>query len=165
MKIVIKGYRGQGVKTLGRVLSRAGMLAGLNSQDFYKTSDTVEAHVRIEKADVLEKGPIENPDTLILLDSTLFSIKDVKDDTQVIVNAVEKPKVAAKLKNVHSLDAQEVAFKNTGKGMPNTPLAGALVKYFPKLQIKHVKQAIETEIHLKQKENALAAEEGLRVVR
>jgi 2-oxoacid:acceptor oxidoreductase gamma subunit (pyruvate/2-ketoisovalerate family) len=165
MKITIRGYRGQGVRTLARILSRSGMLAGLNSQDFYKTGNIVEAHVRIEKDPILERGPITTPETLILLDSSLFLAKEAKDNLQIIINSAEKPKAVVKVRTVHTLDASEIAFKNTGKGIPNTTLAGAVTKFLPKLQIKHVKQSIELEIHIKQKENTMAAEEGLKVVR
>lgn len=165
MKISIIGYDGQGVETLARTLSRAGMIAGLNSNDFFEQSGSIKrAYVRIDK-DMLEKGSIKNPDMVIVLDSSLFSIKDLKETNIFILNTLEKPKTAAKSKNVHVLDATEVALKTTGKGIPNMPMAGAVTKYFTKLQIKHVKTAIEKEFLKKQKENQLAAEEGLKMVR
>ncbi|GEM_PF-3989562 len=164
MKITITGYEGQGVETLGRILSKAGMLAGLNSNDFCENGNVKISHVRIDK-DLIEKGPIKTPDLIIILDSSLFSIKDLKETNIFILNTLEKPKVAAKHKNLHVLDATEIALKNTGKGIPNTPVAGAVTKYFTKLQIKHIKSAIEQELKKKQKENYLAAEEGLKAVR
>ena len=164
MQITIVGYHGQGVRTLSRILSRAAMLAGLNSQDFSESGNIVKSYVRIGK-DQLEKGPVKNPDMVIILDPALFSAKDLKENMIFIINTVEKPKSVAKDKNVHVLDASDIAFKNTGKSVPNTPLAGAMTKYFSKLQIKHVKSAIESELYAKQKENSMAAEEGLRLVK
>ncbi|MBI4894882.1 MAG: 2-oxoacid:acceptor oxidoreductase family protein [Candidatus Aenigmarchaeota archaeon] len=164
MQISIIGYDGQGVETLARTLSRAGMLAGLNSNDFCEKGSVKKAYVRIDK-DVLEKGPIKNPDLVVILDSSLFSIKDLKETNIFILNTLEKPKAATKSKNLHVIDATEIALKNTGKGIPNMPIAGAVTKYFTKLQIKHVKSAIEKELNKKQKENCLAAEEGLKLVK
>ena len=165
MQISIIGYKGQGVKTLSRILSRAGLLAGMISEDFSESGNIVKAYVRIDKQQMLEKGPIKNADFMIVLDHSLFSSKEVKENITYIINALEKPKALAKEKNIHALEASEIAFKNTGKGIPNTPIAGALTKYYTKIQLKHIKQAIEIELSKKQKENCLAAEEGLKVVR
>jgi len=80
MQISIIGYKGQGVKTLSRILSRAGLLAGMISEDFSESGNIVKAYVRIDKQQMLEKGPIKNADFMIVLDHSLFSSKEVKEN-------------------------------------------------------------------------------------
>ncbi len=166
MKFVIKGYEGQGVRTLSRILSRAGSLAGFYANDFSSSKGSIrQAYVRLSKDPVIEKGPLSNPDIIIILDSALFNAKEAKADEQIIINVSPKSKAVPKQKNIHCLDALEIVFKNTGKAMPNTAMAGAVTKYHQKIQIKHVKSAIEQELTYKPKENALAAEEASKVVK
>ncbi|MBI5332659.1 MAG: 2-oxoacid:acceptor oxidoreductase family protein [Candidatus Aenigmarchaeota archaeon] len=162
MNIVIIGYKGQGVKTAARTISRAAMFAGMFSQDFYESGNIVKAYVRLDKEPLLEKGPIQSPDIMILLDQSLFSAKAAKDNIVYIINSTDKNLVK---KNIHILNASEIAFATTGKAIPNTPMLGALSKYVQKIQTKHLKQALDIELPRKQKEHASAIEEGLKLVK
>src|SRR3989338_11382743 len=157
MNITIIGYKGQGVETTARIVSKAAMFAGMFSQDFYEPGNTVKAYVRLDKEPLLEKGLVQSPDIMILLDQSLFSAKAAKENITYIINSSDK---SIAKKNIHILNASEIAFTITGRAIPNTPMLGALSKFVQKIQIKHLKQALDSELPKKQKEHAAAIEEG-----
>lgn len=171
-KFRIHGYGGQGVATAARVLSRAGMLSGLKVQDLVfgdEWGEPAVGFVRLSKSEISEKGIIEDPDYVLVFHADLMPpLKDMKDGSFIIINDTEKPTslwIKKKKLRVYYLDATSLALNSTGKPIPNTPMLGALLKSFSKISMRNLKLAIEAELHEKQKENQLAAEEGFKTVR
>lgn len=171
-KFRIHGYGGQGVATAARILSRAGLLSGLKSQDAAfgdEWGEPAVSFVRLSKNDILEKGIINDPDYILVFHPDLMPpLKDVKDGSFIIVNDTEKPAnpiIKKKKLRIYYVDATALALSATGRSVPNTAMLGALLKVFSKISMKNLKVSIEAEISERQKENQSAAEEGFKTVR
>lgn len=77
VRIRLHGRGGHGVKTASRVVGTAAFLAGLQAQDspFYgaeRRGAAVAAFVRIGAGPIRERGPIADPDLIVVADETLL---------------------------------------------------------------------------------------------
>jgi len=176
IRFEVIGFSGQGVRKTGNILSRTGFLARFNTQDYYfSKSDSRTSPVkalswiRWDKTSILEKGPIKDPEYLIILHKDLLpNLKEVKDGSTIIVNMQEKPTspwIKKKKLKVFFLDATGIAIASMASSYPNTAMLGAFCKIYGKIPLKTYKSAMEKEIYYKQKENQLAMEEGFKTVR
>jgi pyruvate ferredoxin oxidoreductase gamma subunit len=78
-RIRLHGRGGQGIKTAGQILGSAFFLAGFEVQDAprygaERRGAPVLAGVRAAKATIDERGPIAQPDLIVVADSTLFRV-------------------------------------------------------------------------------------------
>lgn len=148
------------------MLSRAGFLSGFNAQDIFIEGIFNNGYVRLEKG-VLEKGPFDDADFLLIFDLRLLpEIKRLKDGSIIITNSksrIESPWLKKKKIKAYYLDANSIAMNTIGKPIVNTAMIGALIKFFPKITMKNLKSAIEIE--KMPKENQIACEEGFKSVR
>ncbi len=81
IRIRFHGRGGHGTKTASRVVGTAAFLGGYHAQDspYYgaeRRGAAVVAYARIDKAPILERGAIEQPDLIVVADETLFEATD-----------------------------------------------------------------------------------------
>ncbi|GBD29780.1 Pyruvate synthase subunit PorC [bacterium HR32] len=134
------GRGGYGAKTAALLLAEAVIEFGGFAQaspEFgpERRGAPVQAYTRISPQPVRRRGPVDNPDLLVLLDARLVGSPGVLDGvgprTQVVLNApgpVEVPGVAPE--RVLYLDASGIARRTVGREIPNVPLLAAVAVAF-----------------------------------
>lgn len=92
----------------------------------------VQAFTRIGPSPITRRGPIEEPDVLVVLEARLLETATVtsglRHNTWVVVNAsgpVSVPVVPAA--RIITLDASGIARQTVGKDIPNIPMLAAVV--------------------------------------
>ena len=83
-KIRIHGRGGQGAKLAAKIIGSAAFLEGYEVQDFSlygaeRRGSPVTAFVRVDNEKIFERGYIQDPDCVIMLDETLLGIVDVTE--------------------------------------------------------------------------------------
>lgn len=149
-EIRIHGRGGQGVKTTAHVLSRAGFISGMQTQDFAvygaeRRGAPVASFCRMGKA-ILARGYIFCPDAVIILDPTIgreVALNGLKKGGTVIVNSEHEIK---EFRGARFIDATKIAIECIGKPIPSIAIAGAFVKASGILKMAELKKAIKTEL-------------------
>ncbi len=131
VEIRTHGRGGQGAVTSARVLA----LAGVKEGKFGQASQTllgdrrgapVMAFTRIGDRKIALRGPIEQPDFMIVLDPTLLHavnlVADLKPGGMMVINSSKDPKLGVKTAYV---DATSIALKNLGRPIVNSSMLGA----------------------------------------
>ena len=152
------GRGGQGVVTASRILATAALNGGYYMQslpDFgaERSGAPIAAHTRIDTEPPAERGPIEQPDVVIILDRSLIGQVDVtaglKDRGAVLLNARNDDAGAQgqlPLKPgqvLWTLDGSSIGTRLLGRNLPNIPVLGALVKAVPVLPLDAVAAAMK----------------------
>jgi pyruvate ferredoxin oxidoreductase gamma subunit len=137
------GRGGEGVKLASRIVSRAGFLAGVTVQDspLYgaeRRGAPVVAFARFGRGPILERGYIDQPDVVVVMDQSLFAnpgaavLSGMDAGGMLIVNSVRD---CAELKQryhvagrVFSLDLSSIALELIGRHVLSAPVAGCVVK-------------------------------------
>ncbi len=136
------GRGGQGAVTAGKVLAEAALDAGLYFQAFpeygpERMGAPIQAFTRISDHPVDLHCQIEEPDVVVVLDSTLLGTVKVteglKPDGILLVNTSASPAEIREQLNLHTgrvftVDASRIAIETLGREITNTPMLGALVK-------------------------------------
>jgi len=137
------GRGGEGVKLASRIVSRAAFLNGCTVQDspLYgaeRRGAPVVAFVRISDGPILERGYIEAPDVVALMDDSLLDhpeaavLDGVSTATVVIVNSrhsgAELTARYAIPGHVVTLDISSMALEQIGHHLLSAPMAGATAK-------------------------------------
>ena len=136
------GRGGQGVVTASHVLATAALVQGLHFQSLpafgaERSGAPVVAYTRIADGPIPVRGPIEEPDVVVVLDPTLIGrvavLEGLGQGGVVIVNSPRPPQEVARELGVppgrvYMLDASEVALRLLGRRLPNAPMLGALVR-------------------------------------
>ncbi|HVO26599.1 MAG TPA: 2-oxoacid:acceptor oxidoreductase family protein [Candidatus Margulisiibacteriota bacterium] len=137
------GRGGEGVKLASRIVSRAAFIGGLNVQDspLYgaeRRGAPVVAFVRYSDGPIHERGYIEQPDLVVVMDDSLLSQPDAAvldglgDTSVVLVNtsaatADVKARFAITV-HVVTLDVSAIALELLGHHLLSAPVAGLAVK-------------------------------------
>lgn len=131
------GRGGFGAKTAATLLAELIIDAGGYGQaapEFgpERRGAPVQAFTRIGPSPITQRGPIEEPDVLVVLDARLLMTASVmsglRNSTLMVVNAsgpVPLPEVPAS--RVIALDASGIARSTIGKDIPNVPMLAAVV--------------------------------------
>jgi len=153
-KIRIHGRGGQGAKKAAKMVGLAAFKMGKQVQDFAlygaeRRGAPVMSFVRISDDLILERGYVEDPDVVLVLDRTLLDLVNVANgltgDGLILVNSKQKPAIdtPAEVKNV---DATSIALDTIGKPIFNTTMLGALAKFTHIISIDALNRAIEEEL-------------------
>ncbi len=174
-EIRIHGRGGQGVKIAARIISKALFLSGYQTQDFAiygaeRRGAPVTSFVRYDKKPILERGYIFEPDSVIVLDSTLnFGVmtSGLKENGILVVNSHKdgeffRKKFKIKQKT-YTIDATHIALKIMGKPITNSAMVGAFAK-IKKINISILRKAIKEEIEKMTEQNIKTAEECYKVM-
>ena len=152
------GRGGQGVVTASRILASAALKGGYYLQslpDFgaERSGAPIAAYTRISETPPIDRGPVYEPDAVIVLDPSLIGQVDVETglvpDGTIIVNTAD-PKSASlqRLKlgsgqQLWTVDASQIAIELIKRNIPNTPILGAFARSVPVLDIDTMSHALD----------------------
>ena len=173
LEVRIHGRGGQGVRMSAHILGRAAFLSGYKTQDFAlyqaeRRGAPVASFVRFGKEDVLERGYIQDPDAVIVLDETLnfeILLRGIKPGGFVIINSHRSKEWFKKKFNirhkVYCIAATDIALKILGKPIANCAILGSLIKLIG-LPEKNLEKAIKIELGKRHPE---AVEKNIKAAR
>lgn len=102
LRIRLHGRGGQGIKTASQILGSAVFFSGFQVQDFplygaERRGAPIIAGVRVDKGFILERGPIERPDIILVGDETLLEdpliapLEGADESTAIFINSTHSP--------------------------------------------------------------------------
>jgi len=153
------GRGGQGVKTAALLLAEVALADGQYSQGFpdygpERMGAPIRGYTRVSDEPVRMHCAIENPDAVVVLDSTLLGVVDVasglKEGGVLLVNSKESPSEVAKKHKLEKLkvmtvDATGISLEEIGRAIPNTPMVGALLKALPVVPVDMLVEKMRQE--------------------
>lgn len=157
IKIYCRG--GQGGKTAAELIGLAAFYDGKEAQAFSlygaeRRGAPVKSFCRIDDKVIYERGYIEDPDAIIVLDESLLDLPDIdlttgmdKNDV-IIVNTTKKPaelKIATKAK-VYTIDAKGISVKHLGRAIYNTTMLGAFAKITGIIKLDKLHKAVKEKL-------------------
>jgi 2-oxoacid:acceptor oxidoreductase gamma subunit (pyruvate/2-ketoisovalerate family) len=152
------GRGGQGVVTASRILASAALKGGYYLQslpDFgaERSGAPIAAYTRISETPPIDRGPVYEPDAVIVLDPSLIGQVDVEtglvSDGTIIVNTADSSSASLqRLKlgpeqELWTVDASQIALDLIKRNIPNTPILGAFARSVPVLDIDTMSHALE----------------------
>ncbi|MDP6667686.1 MAG: 2-oxoacid:acceptor oxidoreductase family protein [Dehalococcoidia bacterium] len=152
------GRGGQGVVTASRILASTALKGGYYLQslpDFgaERSGAPIAAYTRISETPPVDRGPVDEPDVIIVLDSSLIGQVDMLDglapDGIVILNTPDpSPAAIAQLdlgpqQEIWALNASQIAMDLLRRNLPNTPVLGAFARAIPVLDMDTISLALE----------------------
>lgn len=162
LRIRLHGRGGQGIKTASQILGTAAHLAGFKAQDFplygaERRGAPITAYTRISRGELLERGPIDQPDILLVGDETLLSdpmaaiTLGIESSTLVFVNSRH---TSADLKRHFNLESLPVQLDLSGlcqrfiqnPMILSTALAAVGARLMGHISLHHLLQAVREEL-------------------
>ena len=158
----IHGRGGEGVKLASRIVSRAAFLAGLTVQDspLYgaeRRGAPVVAFARFSDMPIGERGYIDRPDAVVLMDQSLLAVPEAAvldglDATSlVLVNSVHSGEAIRAQYDIPgrvvTLDVSSIAIELLGRHVLSAPIAGFTAKAAAVAQWELLAEAVRTELH------------------
>lgn len=152
------GRGGQGVVTASRILATTALEAGYYLQslpDFgaERSGAPIAAYTRISDSPIIDRGPVDEPDVVIVLDSSLIGQVDMltglaPDGTVILNTANPDANEVTELplgpdQQLWTLDASQIALDLLRRNLPNTPILGAFAHAVPLLRLETVLVALE----------------------
>ncbi|MCL7413402.1 MAG: 2-oxoacid:acceptor oxidoreductase family protein [ANME-2 cluster archaeon] len=169
-KIRIHGRGGQGAKKAAKMIGMAAFKMGKQVQDFAlygaeRRGAPVMSFVRIGDSPILERGYVDDPDAVLVLDRTLLDLVNVADGLDakgvLIVNSEHEITIDTPA-TVKHVDATSIALETIGKPIFNTTMLGALAKLTDIISIDALDWAIEEELSHYPKELVRANKDAVR---
>ncbi|MBC7253499.1 MAG: 2-oxoacid:acceptor oxidoreductase family protein [Actinobacteria bacterium] len=142
IQLRIHGRGGQGVVALAEILAICAIREGKYAQAFpsfgpERRGAPVVSYCRVAEEPIYTREPVQQPDIVLVLDSTVLRVVDVlsglKPNGKLVVNACESPEDLAREHGcenclVATVDASGIALRNMGRDITNTAMMGALLK-------------------------------------
>lgn len=136
------GRGGQGVITAAKILSEAAMIEGkyfqaLPDYGAERTGAPIRAYTRISTEPIVPYCQVTQPDVVVVTDPTLLDVVNVteglKPEGVLVVNTSVSPgtlrsRLGYNGGKVCTVNATTIAVETIGRGMPNMPMLGALIK-------------------------------------
>ncbi len=133
---------GQGAVTAAKMVAELAVERGKHFQAFpeygpERSGAPIVAFTRLSDQPIQIYSPIEHPNLVLVLDATLLGTIDVTDgapdDAVIIINTDQSPAEVKTqqdfgLRRVCTVAATQIAVATIGKGIPNTPMIGAMAK-------------------------------------
>lgn len=134
-----------------RVVGRAGFLEGFFVQDFpvygaERRGAPISDYVRVSEETILERGYIEEPDVVLVLDETLMDAMRVRDGLKESGFALINSSKKWEGERTFSVDATGVALEVLGKPIPNIALLGAFAKLQKTITLEKIIEAAVIEL-------------------
>jgi len=141
IEIKIIGRGGMGAVTASQILAKAAFFDGKYAQAFpnfgvERSGAPVFSFVRIDDKPINLREQIYNPDYVVVLDSSLFKVLDIKGK-EMLVNSSKK------IKNVKTVDVTKIAMETFGRPIVNTAILGAFAKITKLVSIDSLCKAVE----------------------
>jgi len=150
IEVRIHGRGGQGAVTCAVLMAKAAGKDGKYTQAFgaygpERRGAPVKAFCRIDDKPVLIRSQVKSPDYVIVLDSSLLGLPEVKDglkaETIILVNAKEG-KLGVKNKT-HFFDASSIAIEMMERDIVNTAMLGVFSKATSIVSLESVIKSID----------------------
>jgi pyruvate ferredoxin oxidoreductase gamma subunit len=136
------GRGGQGAVTAAKMVAELALGEGKYFQAFpeygpERSGAPIVAFTRVSDAPIQVYSGIENPQIVVVLDSSLMKIVDVTkgapDDVVVLVNSERTPSQLRKDSGLeggrlYTIAATRIAVETIKRPIPNTPMVGALTR-------------------------------------
>ncbi|MBC8447403.1 MAG: 2-oxoacid:acceptor oxidoreductase family protein, partial [Chloroflexi bacterium] len=136
------GRGGQGVVTAGKLLAEAALGTGQYFQAFpdygpERMGAPIRAFTRLSSKPITIHSQIEEPNVVLVLDSSLLRTVRVTDGLQedgtLLVNTPMSPAEVRKVTGFHTgrvftVDASHIAIEEMGREITNTPMLGAFAR-------------------------------------
>jgi pyruvate ferredoxin oxidoreductase gamma subunit len=179
------GRGGQGTKTAVLLLAEAVIREGRYAQGFpeygpERMGAPVCGYNRIANRPIRRRGPIEDPEVIIVLDPSLIAdgslLAGLRPGALVLVNsthsaeqvAAELPELVDDLR-VHVVDATEIARAETGAAIPNTVMLGALLGLTHAAKLESIGAALTAKLEKRSEKllrgNLAALEQAYKGIR
>lgn len=154
-EIRIHGRGGQGSVVMAEMVAIAAFEGGKYSQAFpylggggERRGAPVQAFARIADKSTKLKEKIQNPDYVIVQDTSIMDVVDVfqgvKPGGVVIINTNEDDyKIDRDDIKIITVDANKIAIENIGKPIMNTSLLGAFAKITGEISLEAIEKTIE----------------------
>ena len=161
IEVRFHGRGGQGAKIASRILGQSGFLAGLFAQDFAlfgaeRRGAPVVSFTRLSTASIDQRGPIERPNLIVVMDDTLLTeapgqvFHGVDHQTPLVVNTEPARFEASSIKlssaNFVLIDLTAIAQKLIGNAFISTAAAAVAAKFIPAIHGPALEEAIRTEL-------------------
>lgn len=149
------GRAGQGAKSASQMLAEAALEAGKYVQAFpeygaERTGAPMKAFNRIGDEYIRVRSSIENPDVVVVIDDTLLSpevVEGLSTDGVLLVNTAKDIEFVRKKTGFNGriciVDATDIALQELKRGIPNTPILGALVRATNVVSLEALERRIE----------------------
>lgn len=140
IRIRFHGRGGHGIKTASRILGTAAFLSGLQAQDSpvygaERRGAALTAFTRIDAQPICERGPVANPDLVLVADETLFAdpaagvLVGCDSTSAVLVNSPQESGIFVSrykiLVPVLAVDLSEITTATVGRGSALSAALGA----------------------------------------
>ena len=153
-QIRIHGRGGQGSVTMAQMLAQAAFEGDKWSQGFpsygvERRGAPIQAFARIDDVKITDRSQVDNPDFVIVQDSTLVGLVDVLDGRTdgglVLVNTASTPEEVGLETNekIVTIDATSIALDHLGKPIMNTSLLGAFAGATGLIDIDDLEEVIK----------------------
>ncbi len=161
-RIRLHGRGGQGIKTASQILGSSAFLSGFQAQDFplygaERRGAPIVAFTRVNRQNILERGPILVPDILLIGDETL--LEDIQaaplcgadNFTTIFINSSHSPEevqLRYKLPTVpYVLDLTSLCVKFLNNGSATSAaLAAVGSRFLGNIKLTALVEAIELEL-------------------
>jgi 2-oxoacid:acceptor oxidoreductase gamma subunit (pyruvate/2-ketoisovalerate family) len=166
------GRGGQGAVLASKILARAYFTQGFYVQSFpsfgmERKGAAVAAFVRVSTKPIVERGEIQNPSIVVVLDPTLLQMVDITKGLEpggtILLNYLSRDNsrpIAGSFK-LAAVDAGSIALEyglgTEAAPIVNTVILGAFAKIVDDLSLEHVLSAIETSVPVNPAQNTAAA--------
>lgn len=152
------GRGGQGTVTAAKVLADACLSGGRYVQAFpeygpERAGAPLRAYNRISSKEIRMHCPVLKPQVVNVVDATLLDGSNVTEgateDAIFIINTSKDPKeIRSKLnaksgQRVFTVDATKIAIECIGRGLPNSPMLGALCRVTNLVSLEHLLKEIK----------------------
>jgi pyruvate ferredoxin oxidoreductase gamma subunit len=151
-EIRVHARAGQGAITTANLLGAAVFAEGRYALAFphfgaARMGAPMNAFIRMDDREILLRTQIDEPDYVLVVDSTLMRGFDVfsglKDGGIALVNEKEGvPMPSVENAKVYSVPANDIAMEVIGRPLGNTSLLGAFVAATGEVELEHLEAAI-----------------------
>ncbi len=172
-EIRVHARAGQGAITTANLLGASVVAEGRYALAFphfgaARMGAPMNAYIRIDDKEIRLRTQIDEPDHILVVDSTLMRGFDVfsglKDGGIALVNEKEGiPMPSVENANVYSVPANEIAMEIIGLPLGNTSLLGAFAAAAGEIKLEHLEAAILKQFESKAgvgEKNVQAARRG-----
>lgn len=166
-EIVFHARAGQGAKSAAQLIVEAALEEGKYIQSFpeygpERAGAPMKAFARISKKPIKTYASIEEPDAVVVIDSSLVNqeiTEKLSKQGVLLVNTDKTPEWARKKTGykgkVHTIDATCISLEVLGKDLPNTTTLGALIKLTNIVDLKTVADKVK-KFYIERQKNELA---------
>jgi pyruvate ferredoxin oxidoreductase gamma subunit len=157
IEVRFHGRGGQGAKIASRILGRSGFLSGLYAQDFAlfgaeRRGAPVVSFTRLGEASIEQRGYIEEPDLVVVMDDSLLTearaqiYHGVYAGTPLFINSARTHPTLDNRADCVFLDLSSMARRLLGRDIVSAAAAGVAAKCIPAISQDILAEAVKIEL-------------------